>query len=140
LPDGLFSNQKSQFGKMLEDLGMENVCKFYDHLEYFTAIWYKLWPFGLVRGHLLYVVCGHLVYFFPIWHVWTKKYLATLAWPKYNSHFFSRERKIGHVYVHVYIHTYVCRTTATSKSGFKSEVGKEWMAKKRNQSCHGGWF
>jgi hypothetical protein len=28
---------------------------FYDHLEYFTAIWYNLWPFG--------VVCVHLVYF-----------------------------------------------------------------------------
>jgi hypothetical protein len=34
---------------------MENVGLFYDHLEYFTAIWYNLWPFG--------IVCGHLVYF-----------------------------------------------------------------------------
>jgi hypothetical protein len=24
---------------------MENVGVFYDHLEYFTAIWYNLWPF-----------------------------------------------------------------------------------------------
>jgi hypothetical protein len=29
---------------------------FYDHLEHFTAIWYNLWPFG--------IVCGNLVYFF----------------------------------------------------------------------------
>jgi hypothetical protein len=34
---------------------MENVVKFYDHLEYFTAIWYNVWPFG--------IVCGNLVYF-----------------------------------------------------------------------------
>jgi hypothetical protein len=34
---------------------MENVGIFYDHLEYFTAIWYNLWPFS--------IVCGHLVYF-----------------------------------------------------------------------------
>jgi hypothetical protein len=34
---------------------MENVVIFYDHLLYFTAIWYNLLPFG--------IVCGHLVYF-----------------------------------------------------------------------------
>jgi hypothetical protein len=28
---------------------------FYEHLEYFTAIWYNLWPFG--------IVCVHLVHF-----------------------------------------------------------------------------
>jgi hypothetical protein len=33
---------------------MENVIIFYDHQEYFTAIWYKLWPFGMVCGHLVY--------------------------------------------------------------------------------------
>jgi hypothetical protein len=38
LPDGLFSNQKSQFWYNLEGLGMENVVIFYDHLEYFMAI------------------------------------------------------------------------------------------------------
>jgi hypothetical protein len=46
LPDGLFSHQKSQFESILEDLRMKNVCIFYDHLEYFTATWYNLWPFG----------------------------------------------------------------------------------------------
>jgi hypothetical protein len=55
LPDGLFSNQKSHFGLILEGLRMENVVIFYDHLEYFTAIWYNVWPFG--------IVCGNLVYF-----------------------------------------------------------------------------
>jgi hypothetical protein len=34
---------------------MENDVIFYDHLEYFTAIWHNVWPFG--------IVCGHLVYF-----------------------------------------------------------------------------
>jgi hypothetical protein len=32
LPDGLFSNQKSQFWYILEGLGMGNVGIFYDHL------------------------------------------------------------------------------------------------------------
>jgi hypothetical protein len=30
---------------------MENVVIFYDHLEHFTAIWYNLWPFGIVCCH-----------------------------------------------------------------------------------------
>jgi hypothetical protein len=34
---------------------MHNVCIYYDHLEYFTAIGYNLWPLG--------INCGHLVYF-----------------------------------------------------------------------------
>jgi hypothetical protein len=46
LPDGLFSNQKSQFGKILEGLRMENAGKLYCNLEYFTVICYILWPFG----------------------------------------------------------------------------------------------
>jgi hypothetical protein len=44
LPDGIFSNQKSQFGDFLEGLRIENVGMFYGHLEYITAIWYILWP------------------------------------------------------------------------------------------------
>jgi hypothetical protein len=54
LPDGFFSNQKSQIRANLEGLGMENVIIFYGHLEYFTAIWYYLCTFGIVRGHLVY--------------------------------------------------------------------------------------
>jgi hypothetical protein len=34
LPEGIFSNQKSQFGKILEVSGMEKVGLFYGHLEY----------------------------------------------------------------------------------------------------------
>jgi hypothetical protein len=33
---------------------MVNVGIFYDHLEYFMAICYNFWPFGIVCGHLLY--------------------------------------------------------------------------------------
>jgi hypothetical protein len=40
---------------------MKNVSIFYDHLEYFTAIWYNLWPFG--------TVCGHLVYISKFWYI-----------------------------------------------------------------------
>jgi hypothetical protein len=39
LPDGLFSNQKSQFGEILEGLILENTYIFYGHLEYFMEIW-----------------------------------------------------------------------------------------------------
>jgi hypothetical protein len=49
---------------------MVNVGTFSNHLEYFMSIRYNLWPFG--------IVCGHLLYFFPIWYVRTKKNLATL--------------------------------------------------------------
>jgi hypothetical protein len=38
LPDGSFSNQKSQFGQILEGLRWENVAIFYGYLEYFTNI------------------------------------------------------------------------------------------------------
>jgi hypothetical protein len=40
LPDGLFSNQKYQFGQILEGLAMEVVAIFYVHLAFSTAIWY----------------------------------------------------------------------------------------------------
>jgi phosphotransferase system glucose/maltose/N-acetylglucosamine-specific IIC component len=53
----------------LQGLGIENVVICYDHLEYFTAIWYNLWPF------VYFVV---IWYIFMLWYVWTKKNLATL--------------------------------------------------------------
>jgi hypothetical protein len=39
LPDGLFSNQKSQFGKNLQGVRLENVDIYYGHLEYFMDTW-----------------------------------------------------------------------------------------------------
>jgi hypothetical protein len=38
----IFSNQKSQVGSILKDLGMEDVGVFYGSLIYFVAIWYNL--------------------------------------------------------------------------------------------------
>jgi hypothetical protein len=46
--DGTFSKPNSKFGLILERLITENVGIFYGHFEYFTAIWYYLWPFGTV--------------------------------------------------------------------------------------------
>jgi hypothetical protein len=40
LPDGIFSNQKSKLGKILEGLAMKVVGIFYCHFVYFMAIWY----------------------------------------------------------------------------------------------------
>jgi hypothetical protein len=60
LPDGLFSNQKSQFGLILDGLAMENLGIFCDHLVYFTAIGNILWPFGIFGSNL--------VYFSPFWY------------------------------------------------------------------------
>jgi hypothetical protein len=51
-----FQTKNPELGKLWRTLlGTETVVIFYDPLEYFTAIWYNLWPFG--------IVCGHLVYF-----------------------------------------------------------------------------
>jgi hypothetical protein len=59
LSDGTFSNQKSQFGKVLEGLGMEKVCIFCGHLEYITAMWCIFWPFGkLVSIWYIFPVFG----------------------------------------------------------------------------------
>jgi hypothetical protein len=65
LPDGLFSNQKSQFGSILEVPAMEDAGTFYDNLVYFTQILYIFWPFGIVYGHY--------VYFSPVWYVVLRK-------------------------------------------------------------------
>jgi hypothetical protein len=55
LPAGLFSNQKSQFGSILEALTLEKLGTFYDHFVYFMAV-------GNVYGHLVYfVVILHII-------------------------------------------------------------------------------
>jgi hypothetical protein len=56
LPDGLFSNQKSQFGKILEDLAMEEVGLFYGHLVYFMWLLYfvAIWQHVMVIFGMLY--------------------------------------------------------------------------------------
>jgi hypothetical protein len=70
LPDGLFSNQESQFGKILEDLARENLGIFYDHLIY---VFYGHWKYFMA----IWYICGHLVYFSPFGYIFWKN-LATL--------------------------------------------------------------
>jgi hypothetical protein len=54
LPDGVFSNQNSRFGKILEGLAMEVVGKFYSHRVNFQAILHILYPFGKILHVLVY--------------------------------------------------------------------------------------
>jgi hypothetical protein len=61
MPDGMFSNQKSILGQILESLAMVGVGIFYGHLVHFTVFWYILWTFGPFYGLL--------VYFFDIWYI-----------------------------------------------------------------------
>jgi hypothetical protein len=65
LPDGLFSNQKYQFGYILEGPWYGKCWTFYAHLKYFRAILKILWQFGtvLVKFDI----------FFPFWYVWTEQ-------------------------------------------------------------------
>jgi hypothetical protein len=52
LPDGFFK-PKIQILGYFGGLGMLNIVIFYDHLEYFTALWYNVWPLGIVYGCLV---------------------------------------------------------------------------------------
>jgi hypothetical protein len=67
-----FQTKKSQSGYISEGLGMENVVIVFDHLEYFFAIWYNLWPFGIICAHLVYY--SHFGMFGPrkIWQLWVQ--------------------------------------------------------------------
>jgi hypothetical protein len=69
LPDGLFSNQKSHCGEIVEDLRMENV-------EIFYGIWNILCTFEISCEHLVHFVL--ICYIFPFLVSCTKKNLATL--------------------------------------------------------------
>jgi hypothetical protein len=69
LPDGLFSNQKSKFGYILEALAVGDVGIFYGHLVQFMVFCYILWTFEIVRGNLVY---------FSVLVFCIKKNLATL--------------------------------------------------------------
>jgi hypothetical protein len=45
--NGIFSNQKSFFGQILEGLAVKTFRIFYSHLVYFNAIWHIFWLFGI---------------------------------------------------------------------------------------------
>jgi hypothetical protein len=79
LPDGLFSYQKSLFGSIWEGIGIGNVGMFYNHLEYFTAILYNYWPFG-IRSFWSFDIFFILVCFDQekyVWQLW--------AWDKFSN-------------------------------------------------------
>jgi hypothetical protein len=59
LPDGLFTNQKSQFGYILMGLRLETV-DIYD-----MATWNILQTFGIFYDHLVHFV--FIWYIFPVW-------------------------------------------------------------------------
>jgi hypothetical protein len=59
LPDGIFSNQKSQIGLFLEGIAMED-----DLFNVHLAIWYNLWPICIINGHLVWVYMRLLFYIF----------------------------------------------------------------------------
>jgi hypothetical protein len=90
VPDGLFSNQKSQFGKILEGLRKENVGIFYDNLEYFTAIWYNSWPFGIVCGHFEYFPQFRMIRQ-KTWQTWISPWRSGLVALSLFAELMSRE-------------------------------------------------
>jgi hypothetical protein len=62
LPHDIFSNRKSQFGKILEGLATEDV-------GIFMAILFILWPLCLFYGHLVhFVVIGYIFSSFGMSH------------------------------------------------------------------------
>jgi hypothetical protein len=75
--EGLPVCQNSNLGFILECIGLDNVGLFCGRFEYFTDIWYTLWPIGIVIWYRFsafwYVgksgnpVYEHLVYFVFFW-------------------------------------------------------------------------
>jgi hypothetical protein len=76
LPDGTLSNQKFQFGSILEGPAMEDVGITCGHLLFYMAICYFIWPFVILYGHLVYFMA--IWYIFPLLVCCVKKNLATL--------------------------------------------------------------
>jgi hypothetical protein len=58
-----FRTKNTILGKIRRALEWKTLCIFNDHWDYFTAIWYNKWPFGISNGHLVYffrvLVCLH---------------------------------------------------------------------------------
>jgi hypothetical protein len=65
LPDGIFSDQKSQFGKIFDGPWMD--------------IWNILRLFGIVFGQFL--CCGYLVWFALFWYIASRKIWQPCARP-----------------------------------------------------------
>jgi hypothetical protein len=87
LPDGIFSNQKSKFGILREDLEM----------EYFMNIWSILKSLCILYGHLVHLC--NWVYFPPFWYVVPRNILQpwVMQWWFYESPFLTV------MYVHAWV-------------------------------------
>jgi hypothetical protein len=71
LPDGLFSNRRSQFGYNWEGLCNGRCCSI------LWQFWCVLWSF------CIHVIWGHLVYNFPFWYVVPRKIWQ--SWPGFSA-------------------------------------------------------
>jgi hypothetical protein len=92
LPDGSFSDQKSQSGKKFQGLRLENVDIFYGRLEYFMDIWDILSLFG--------TLCVHLVHFFRFGYhaprkIWQPCWLL-LCWNPSDASVLMRNWRYNH--------------------------------------------
>jgi hypothetical protein len=67
---------------------MGNAGIFYGHLEYFTAIWLIIWPFGTV-------VVNWYTYFPSLWYIMSRKIWQPCAQPSITFHL----NKLIYVYV-----------------------------------------
>jgi hypothetical protein len=67
LPDGLFPNQKSPFGHILEASESKVLVNF-------AALWNVLQPLGMFNGQVG-IFCNQLVIFCPFWYVAPRKIL-----------------------------------------------------------------
>jgi hypothetical protein len=50
----MFQTKNPNLGKIFEGPVMDVVGKFFGSFVYFRAIWYILWPFGMVCVNLVY--------------------------------------------------------------------------------------
>jgi hypothetical protein len=63
LPDDILSYKITQFGFILEGLGMDNVCIFYGHQENFSFILYSVYmAFGIFCMHIFFLVLVHILH------------------------------------------------------------------------------
>jgi hypothetical protein len=68
LPDGILSDKKSQYGYILECLGIENVG-----ILHIWSFFNFSRPFGINYGPFGIIFCARLVYLSPFWYVLPRK-------------------------------------------------------------------
>jgi hypothetical protein len=85
LPDGFFSDQKSQLGYILDEFGMENVVIYSVHLEFFTTTGEIFWHLVILKSfgnfEVIWYIFSLLWYIVPrkIWQPWRRSKLLLTA-------------------------------------------------------------